>query len=191
MFTGIIAQKAKVVTNAVKHRSLFLSIEKPKGWKLSLGESISVQGVCLTVKGITKKEYAVELMPETLKKTAFGESVPKEVNLERSLVYGNRLSGHFVTGHIDAVGKVEKIIRKGRSQVFYISYPKKFRRLLVEKGSVAVDGVSLTVVETTLKDFSVALLPYTLTHTTLGKKEKGAPLNLEFDILAKYLYRKL
>ena len=190
MFTGIVEKKTKVLSHTSKRGSLFLKIEKPKGWKISSGESIATDGACLTVKTFAQQSYTVELMPETLAKTTFGNSVPNNVNLERSLQYGDRLSGHFVSGHIDTVGKIAEIKRSGTSKVFIISFPRKFRRLLVPKGSIAVDGVSLTVVDIGANVFSVALLDYTLKHTTLGDKKIGDAVNLEFDILAKYLLKK-
>ncbi len=190
MFAGIITNTAKIKSHSAKKGSLYLHIEKPAKWKLSVGESINTDGVCLTVTKINRGDYEVELMSETLKKTIFGKTIPSRVNLERSLALGDKISGHFVTGHVDGVGTIEKIISRGTSKHFSISYPKEFRKLLAAKGSITVDGVSLTVVEVTPKHFSVALLPYTLKHTTLGAKKSGEPVNLEFDILAKYAKNK-
>jgi riboflavin synthase len=186
MFAGIITNTAKIKSHSAKKGSLFLNIEKPSKWKLSIGESVNTDGVCLTVTKINKGSYDVELMSETLTKTTFGKNLPSEVNLERSLSFGDKISGHFVTGHVDGMGKIEKIMKRGTSKHFFISYPKQFRSLLAKKGSITVDGVSLTLVEVTAKYFSVALLPYTLSHTTLGIKTAGERVNLEFDILAKY-----
>ncbi len=190
MFTGIITHTASIRTHSIKNKSLYVTIEKPKGWKLVPGESIATNGVCLTVKKINTKDYVVELMPETISKTTFGISVPSRVNLERSLVLGDRFGGHIVTGHIDAIGKIEKIEQKGDSKVFTVSFPKSFKKFIVTKGSIAIDGVSLTVVSVINNFLTVSLVGYTLSHTILGDKKKGESVNLEFDILAKYVHNR-
>jgi len=190
MFTGIITNTAKVKSQKTKDGSLYLEIAKPPKWKLSIGESISTDGVCLTVKKITPRAYAVELMPETLGKTTFGKKIPAIVNLERSLTLTDRMSGHFVSGHVDTVGKIIKIEKHGASLKFFITYPSEFKKFLISKGSIAIDGVSLTVVDVTPTYFSVALLAHTLSHTTLGKKNKDDLVNLEFDLLAKYAQKQ-
>ena len=190
MFTGIVTHIQKIRSHAIKNGSLFLTIEKPKGWKLSLGESIATNGVCLTVKKNLAKEYIVELMPETINKTTFGIVVPAHVNLERSLMIGDRLGGHWVTGHIDAIGTIENIVSKGDSKIVTVSFPKAFKKYMVTKGSVTIDGVSLTVVAVSDNHFSVSLVSYTTEHTTLGKRGRGDKVNLEFDILAKYVHNR-
>lgn len=187
MFTGIVTDVARVRAHRSGKKSLVLTVEKPKKWrKIILGESIATNGVCLTVSKINNAAYDVVLMAETLSKTTFGIFVPKRVNLERSLVVGDRLGGHMVTGHIDTIGRVASVQSVGDSKVLTISFPKKFRRLLVAKGSVSVDGVSLTVVSVHATSFSVSLVSHTLLSTTLGDLQKGSTVNLEFDILAKY-----
>ena len=190
MFTGIVTHIVKVRSHTIKNKSLYLTIEKPKSWKLDLGESIATNGVCLTVKKTSSKEYVVELMPETISKTTFGILIPARVNLERSLSLGDRMGGHLVTGHIDAIGKIEKIAQKGNSKIFFISFPKSFKKLVATKGSITVDGVSLTVVSVTGNIFSVSLVEYTLSHTILSEKKKGDQVNIEFDILAKYVHNR-
>lgn len=190
MFTGIITHTASVRIHSIKNKSLYITIQKPKGWKLVLGESIATNGVCLTVKKISSRDYIVELMPETISKTTFGISVPSRVNLERSLMLGDRFGGHIVTGHIDAMGKIESIKQEGNSKVFTISFPKSFKKFLAIKGSVAVDGVSLTVAGSKNNFFTVSLVDYTLSHTILGDRKKGDSVNLEFDILAKYVHNR-
>jgi len=190
MFTGIIAKKAKIISNSMKNGSCFLSIQKPSGWKLKEGESVSTDGVCLTVKKINSKNYEVELMQETLKKTTFGKYVPAHVNLERSLRVGDDLSGHFVTGHVDTIGKIKNITIDGMAKIYTISFAKSFQKLIVKKGSICVDGISLTVTDVKPGLFSVAILPYTIEGTTIGEKTKGMDVNLEFDILAKYIINK-
>ena len=190
MFTGIVTKKGKVVSGVMKNGSLFLTIQTPKGWKIKEGESIATDGVCLTVKKLAATTYTYELMHETLQKTTFGKTVPKYVNLEQSLKIGGHLSGHFVSGHIDAIGTIEKITADGTAKVYTVSFPKTFQKLIVKKGSICIDGVSLTITDIRPGQFSVALLPYTLEKTILGDKIKGMQVNLEFDILAKYAQNK-
>jgi riboflavin synthase len=190
MFTGIVTKKGKITSSLVKNGSLFLTIQTPKGWKIKEGESIATSGVCLTVKKISATSYTSELMQETLQKTTFGKKVPEYVNLEQSLRLSDRLSGHFVTGHIDSIGKIEKIVNEGTAKIYTISFPKTFQKLIVKKGSICMDGVSLTITDIRPGLFSVALLPYTLEKTILGDKQIGMQVNLEFDILAKYAQNK-
>jgi len=187
MFTGIVQATASVTKVVKKNDGLVLSIEKPKGWEIKTGDSIAMDGTCLTVARVNKADYLVELMPETLNKTYFSRNVPKKVNLERSLRLSDLLGGHLVSGHIDAVGVIRGINRVGASSVCKIKYPKKFRRLVVEKGSMSVDGISLTIVDIGPAWFKASLVDYTLKHTTLGNKGPGDLVNLEFDIIAKYL----
>lgn len=187
MFSGIIKAVAQVRKAKKKNGSLFLIIEKPKGWIIKPGESIATNGVCLTVKKVNKDDYLTELMPQTLKKTSFGKQIPQKVNLEQSLRLVDKLGGHLVLGHVDAVGKMQNIIWKDTSKIYRFSFPKKFAKLIAEKGSIAVDGISLTVVDVGKDWFTVSLVDYTTRHTTLGKKKIGDLVNLEFDIIAKYL----
>ena len=187
MFSGIISAIAKIEKTSTKNGCLFLTIKKPKGWKIKPGDSIATNGTCLTVKTVNKNNYTTELMPETLDKTYFSTIYPTEVNLERSLKLSDFMDGHLVTGHIDTVGKITEIIKKGDSKIYKINFAKKFTKLLADKGSVAVDGISLTVVQTKQNWFTISLVDYTLTHTTLGQKKVGDLVHLEFDILAKYI----
>lgn len=187
MFTGIVADVADVLDSKASDKGLILSISRPHEWTdLELGESVATNGACLTVAGLREESYEVELMPETLSKTSFGRSVPDTVNLERSLRAGDRLSGHFVQGHIDDIGKVAKIDRSDGYKV-YISMKKEFVKFVIPKGSIAVDGVSLTVAGVNDCEFSIALIPYTLNHTTIGKLQAGDHVNLEFDMIGKYI----
>lgn len=195
MFTGIIKAVAKIKGAKHKNRSLFLTIEKPKGWQIKAGDSISTDGACLTVKKNTGNQYLAELMPETLAKTTFGKVMPKKVNLERSMSLKDLLDGHLVMGHIDTVGKIVSVKKVGTSKVYKIEFPRKFSMLVVSKGAIAVDGISLTVVEASpllLRKgegwFTVSLVQYTTKNTTLGDKKISDIVNLEFDILAKYLH---
>lgn len=175
-----------------KSGSFFVVIKKPKGWKIKLGDSISINGVCSTVKNISKNSFEVEYMPETLEKTTAGTFVKgRVVNLEKSLTMNQLLDGHIVQGHIDARGKIIEIREVKKSKVMKIQVPKKVLALIVEKGSVSVDGISLTVVEAKKDWFSVSLVDYTLKNTNLGTIENGAEVNIETDILAKYIYKFL
>lgn len=190
MFTGIIKGVATVEKTDQKHGSLFLTLSVPRGWKLKAGDSIATNGVCLTVRSATKKSWQTELMPETLAKSSFGKHIPKRVNLERSLKLSDRVDGHFVLGHVDTVGKVVAKKKQGRSTLLSIEYPKQFAPLVAPKGSITVDGVSLTVVDALRSRLSVALVDYTLKNTTLGSSSIGTIVNLEFDVIAKYYQRR-
>jgi riboflavin synthase len=195
MFTGIIKNTAKVLRAEKKNGSLFLTVEKPKingkDWKIKLGDSISTDGVCLTVASIGTSDYTCELMTETLKKSYFGSFVPKWVNLEQALKLGDRLDGHFVLGHVDTIGKISNVSKEKSGTVYTITFPKHFSKLVVPKGSITLDGISLTIVDTgkvgTTNYFSVSLVDYSLEHTTIGDKKIDHLVNLEFDILGKYL----
>ncbi len=187
MFTGIIRAITQVKKAEKQSGSLLLTFAAPKGWKIGEGDSIATNGVCLTVKKIGSGWYQTELMPETLIKTTFGVAVPTKVNLEQSLRLGDRMDGHLVAGHVDAVGKVKEVTARGQSKVYEFQFPPEFKNLLAPKGSVTVDGVSLTVVEIRKNSFTVSLVTYTLEHTNLGGKAAGDVVNLEFDILAKYI----
>lgn len=191
MFSGIISAVSKIKNSRVKDDSLFLTIEKPAGWRIMPGDSLNTNGVCLTVKEISKTDYTTELMTETLKKTTFGKEIPKFVNLEGSLRLSDLLDGHLVLGHVDTIGRIEEIISSSRSKVYKFSFSEKFSQLVAEKGSIAIDGISLTVVEVGRNWLTVSLVDYTIKHTTLGTKKKNDLVNLEFDILAKYLQRLL
>jgi riboflavin synthase len=192
MFTGIITKVSTVEKASEKEGSFFVTIKKPKGWKIKLGESISINGVCSTVKNISKDSFEVEYMPETLKKTTAGTfSKGRVVNLEKSLTLNQLLDGHIVQGHIDARGKIVEIQNVKKSKVMKIQAPKKVLALIVEKGSVSVDGISLTVVEAKKDWFSISLVEYTLENTNLGTIKEGEAVNIETDILAKYIYKFL
>lgn len=190
MFTGIIRAMTKVEKVFSKNESLFFILAKPS-WKLKAGQSIATDGACLTVARVNKKSYIVELMPETLRKTKYSRIVPPKVNLEKSLGLTDLLDGHIVQGHIDTVGKITGIRNGRRSSAYKIRFPKKFAGYVADKGSVALDGVSLTIVKADNDSFTVALVDYTLKNTTLGERRVGDLVNIEFDILAKYLSRQM
>ncbi|TSC75561.1 MAG: Riboflavin synthase alpha chain [Parcubacteria group bacterium Gr01-1014_30] len=187
MFTGIVKAIAEVEKAEKRRGSLFLYIKKPRAWRFGLGESVLVNGVCLTAKKIGKASFVTEFMSETLSRTTFGREIPRRVNLEKPLTLKDPLGGHIVLGHVDAVGKIIKIKSEFSEKKYFFSFPKKYSRLVVEKGSIAVDGVSLTVAGRSKVNFSCSLLDYTLKLTILGQKRVGDIVNIEFDILAKYL----
>lgn len=189
MFTGVIEDTGRVLGTRKRKNLTEITVEKPAGWTLKLGDSVAVNGVCLTVAAQNRNLFKAELMPETLARTTFGIRLPPRVNLERPLALGDRLNGHIVQGHIDAVGKILNTRRLRSSAVYQISFPARFGSLIVFKGSIAIDGISLTVSNLDRAKFSVSLVRYTLTHTTIGSKRAGDFVNLEFDILAKYLAR--
>lgn len=187
MFSGIVEVVSRIEKKEKKNNSLFLTIQKPKNWKLKPGNSICSDGVCLTVKKVYQNTYITELMPETLDKTYFDLVDYKYINLERSLKLSSVLDGHLVTGHVGTVGKISLITSKGDSKIYKIIFPKKFAKYMAEKASVALDGISLTVVKVGANWFTVSLVDYTLQNTTINTKKVGDLVHLEFDILAKYL----
>jgi len=188
MFTGIIEDLG--IVKKVRNTELSIST---KFKNIKIGESIAVNGVCLTVASCELRVTSFDLSEETLKKTNLGELRPGDkVNLEKALKVGDRLGGHLVTGHIEEVGKIVSIKPENRTKIFEFSAPWEMSKYLAPKGSIAVDGISLTVVEVNRPlVFTVAVIPYTLENTTLGFKKAGASINLEPDILAKYTERIL
>ncbi|NQU83783.1 MAG: riboflavin synthase [Parcubacteria group bacterium] len=187
MFSGIVSAIAKIEKKEKKNSSLFLTIQKPKNWDINPGDSISTNGACLTVKEISEKNYITELMPETLDKTYFDKIDYEYVNLEKSLRLNDLLDGHLVTGHVDVIGKIIEINPCGNSKVIKFSFSKKFSKYIVEKGCISIDGISLTVVDVGDDWFTVSFVDYTLENTTMGRKDVGGLVHLEFDIVAKYL----
>jgi|APLak6261679142_1056127.scaffolds.fasta_scaffold00001_35 riboflavin synthase len=157
-----------------------------------LGESIACDGICLTVVEFRGHSFKVQAAPETLRRTTLGTWAPgTRVNLERALQVGDRLGGHWVQGHVDAVGTVLETRPDGGSWVMRFSLPSEIAPFFVEKGSVCIDGVSLTLIEATADRFAVMLIPETQQRTSLGKKQVGARVNLEADIIGKYVARMM
>ncbi len=191
MFTGIITATSKVSHTSKTAEGLVMTLVKPDDWSdLSLGESIATDGVCLSVASIRENEYDCLLVPETLNKTVFGQYIPEAVNLERSLTLNDRLSGHFVQGHIDDVGIVSSIAQDDGYRL-YIQYDRAKRDLVILKGSVTINGVSLTIADLNADALAVALIPLTLQQTTLGSLKVGDKVNLEFDMIGKYIVRHI
>jgi riboflavin synthase len=159
---------------------------------VKLGDSIAINGCCLTAISLDGKVIGFQAGEETLRKTNLGElNVGSKVNLERSLKVGDRMGGHFVTGHIDGLGRLRDKQLQGDWAYYYFDVPEPLRLHLASKGSIAVDGISLTVVDVDSQGFSVALIPHTLQATTLGVRNVGDQVNLETDVLAKYVARQL
>ena len=192
MFTGIIKKVSLVEKISTKKGSLFLEIKRPQNWKIWEGQSIAINGICSTVKKKNTKLFQVEYMPETIKKTTVGDwKAGIVVNLENSLALQDLVDGHLVQGHVDTRGKIINIKKEKEAKVMKIKIPQKFMKLVAEKGSIAVDGISLTVVDTGLDWFSISLVSYTLENTNLGKIKVGEEVNIETDVLAKYLDKLL
>ncbi|MCX5751297.1 MAG: riboflavin synthase [Candidatus Saganbacteria bacterium] len=191
MFTGIVETQGKIKAATMKDGGLWLVIEEPQIVKtIKVGSSVAVNGVCLTVEKIKRNEFEVSVVPETLSHSNLGElKVSQKVNLEKAAVFGGPIDGHLLTGHVDCTGMITSIDIKGNSQVYTISFPQDFAKYLVSKGSVGIDGISLTVAELRPDAFTVSIIPHTLERTTLKVKTIGQKVNLEFDILAKYMER--
>ena len=189
MFTGLVEEKG-ILVNKIKTgdglRLLFNA--KIVFGDLEIGSSISVNGVCLTVVELNKDSFAVDTIEETLKKTNLGRlNINDSVNLERPLKADARLGGHFVLGHVDTTGTVESVDELSNSHFVTISFPENFQKYLIYVGSVAIDGVSMTVAEIKNNTFSVGIIPHTWAETVFSTKKTGDTVNLEFDVLGKYV----
>lgn len=193
MFTGIIVETGEIISLKKKGAGAALSVSvRDISEDAVIGDSIAVNGVCLTVVSLKAKKLSFDLSEETLNSTNLGRLKPGDkVNLEPALRPDGKLGGHFVTGHTDGVGKIRAKTDMGDSCKITIEAPLKIASLLVEKGSVAVDGISLTVVDASEEVFSVVIIPHTLTVTTLGFKNTGDTVNLEADIIGKYVAKFL
>ena len=194
MFTGIVEEQGSVVAlTRVEGDGTRLTVRGgPRMANLAIGQSVAVNGVCLTVIKLEQTTFTVDLSPETLTRTTLGGLQPQEqVNLELPLKVGDFLGGHFVTGHVDGVGRISQRESLGDSAQVYISFTPHLAPYIVPKGSITVDGVSLTIVDVSEESFSVCLVPHTLAVTTLGSKHLGSLVNIEVDLLSRYLERLL
>ncbi|GIW84509.1 MAG: riboflavin synthase subunit alpha [Gemmataceae bacterium] len=191
MFTGLVQSMGMVRWQGGDQSGRRMLIGgAPLVERLSAGDSVAIDGVCLTVTAKEGDGFAVQVGPETLARTTLGQLRPGDmVNLEPALRAGDPLGGHLVTGHVDTVGTIVAEAHEGEWRYVDIRYPSSFADYLAPQGSIAVDGVSLTVVSCTEDHFRVMLIPHTLAVTTLGRKGAGAPVNLEFDLIAKYICR--
>lgn len=185
MFTGIIEELGRV-TSASSKRLVIAASDALQG--MEPGGSIAVNGACLTITSLNTSSFSVVIMTETLKRTNLGLLRARdEVNLERPLTLGKSLGGHLVQGHVDATGRVASVIRDDETTMIRFEAPAEVMRYVVEKGFIAVDGVSLTVVARDTSSFQVSIVDYTLKNTTLGRRRVGDLVNLEVDIIAKYV----
>ena len=192
MFTGII-EALGVVKEVVSNGSnrSFL-IQSPLSASLKVDQSVSHSGVCLTVEAIEGDSHRVTAIDETIQKTNLATwEVGTIVNLERCLVLNARLDGHFVQGHVDSIGTCLRRVDKDGSWEFDIGFPDQFAELLIEKGSICVNGVSLTAFNVTKDQFTIAIIPYTYEHTNISQVKEGTLVNLEFDMIGKYITRRL
>ena len=192
MFTGLVEGIGVVRELIEEDAGLRIEIKVPREMtgECRVGDSVALNGCCLTVIACRRRRWSFEAGPETLAKTNLQKlEVGHPVNLERALLPTQRLGGHIVQGHVDGVGRVAKIDTEGDWTRMRFRVPKPLAVQMVSKGSVAVDGVSLTVVDVTRDQFSVALIPHTLSHTTLGSRSPGDAVNIETDILAKYVQK--
>lgn len=187
MFTGIIEEVGTVLSFGNGK----IQIEAKKILEdTKLGDSISVNGVCLTVTKLNSSDFFADVMNETLSRSNLGALKKGEnVNLERAMAANGRFGGHFVSGHIDGTGKITKIQNDGNATWIYISAPKEILNLIIEKGSVAIDGISLTVAKVSEIDFAVSVIPHTSEETTLTSKKVGDIVNLENDVIGKYVQK--
>jgi riboflavin synthase len=192
MFTGIVETTGKVVETQVSGSNRSFWVESPISGELKIDQSISHNGACLTIDSLSAGRHRVTAIEETLKKTDLGTWIPGTlVNLERSLRAGDRIDGHFVQGHVDCTATCTDRQQKEGSWEYKFEFPKSFGSLVIEKGSVTVNGISLTCFDVKKKSFRVAIIPYTFEHTNIRLVEKGQQVNLEFDITGKYILRSL
>ncbi len=190
MFTGIIEALGRVTHVRRDGGNLHIQIASPVSRELKVDQSLSHDGVCLTVTECDETHHRVTAIEETIRLTTLGDWQPgRMVNLERAMQAGSRLDGHFVQGHVDAIATCTRIIEADGSRYFEFQYPESFRHLIVAKGSITVNGVSLTVVDPHDDFFQVAIIPYTMEHTNFGTMRVGDRVNLEFDIIGKYFVR--
>ncbi len=190
MFTGIVEQIGTLAEVKPMAGGYRLRVETPMAGELRPGDSVAVAGVCLTALVADHAELHADVGPETARVTTLGALARgQRVNLERPLRADGRLGGHFVLGHVDGVGVVDDVRAEGGSHWLTVSYPPSLAALFIRKGSVAVDGVSLTVAGLDDRHFDVQVIPYTWTHTTLGRLKPGDKVNIECDVLGKYVAR--
>ncbi|TCL55481.1 riboflavin synthase alpha chain [Kineothrix alysoides] len=189
MFTGIIEEMGKVESIKKGSRSAFLTIETDGiSEDLKVGDSIAVNGVCLTAAWVKDSRFGADVMNETLSRSVLGNLQGGSlVNLERAMMAGGRFGGHMVTGHIDGVGKVASVKKDGIALLYEIAAPSNIMRYIVEKGSIAIDGVSLTVAAVSRGSFCVSVIPHTAKETILFRKGAGSSVNLENDMIGKYV----
>jgi riboflavin synthase len=189
VFTGIVEELGEVKSLGSGKMSIHAHLILDG---LKIGDSIAVNGICLTVVAFNQDGFAADVMPETMRRTSFAAlKKGSRVNLERALTLNSRLGGHIVSGHIDGVGTIASLQEEANAIIFKIEASSQLLRYIIEKGSVALDGISLTVVEVTKHAFSVSIIPHTCAGTSLGYKKAGDKINIENDIIGKYVERFL
>jgi riboflavin synthase len=193
VFTGIVRELGVVVEAEEAGGGRALVVRAPQtAARTGIGDSVAIDGCCLTVTAVDRETLAFHAVPETIARTSLGDlERDSEVNVEPAIRAGEELGGHYVQGHVDAVGRVQSVEAEGEGLRVFVEAPDEVLRYCVEKGSITVDGVSLTVAELAGDAFAVALVPHTLTATTLSDLEPGQVVNLEADVLAKYVERLL
>lgn len=190
MFTGIIESLGKIKSLTKEGDNLHIEVASELAPMLKIDQSVAHNGVCLTVVSLTETSYRVTAIKETLDKTNIGQlKIGAVVNLERAMKLGDRLDGHIVQGHVDQTAICQEIKEQSGSWVFTFTYDSSLNNITIEKGSVTVNGVSLTVVDSRSNTFSVAIIPYTYAHTNFNTFEKNTMVNLEFDVIGKYVKR--
>ena len=192
MFTGIVETQGIIKKITEKGTNKIFSIKSPISSKLKADQSVAHDGVCLTIEAVKNNRHQVTAIAETLSKTNIGEwREGTAINLERCLKVNDRLDGHFVQGHVDTIAICTDKREKNGSWEFSFQFPLKFGQLIIEKGSIAVNGISLTVFNVSGNSFDVAIIPYTFEHTNMNAVNVGQKVNIEFDMLGKYINRKL
>ena len=193
MFTGLIEGVGKILTLQSEKGGLLIEVSSPFSLKnTQIGDSIAVDGVCLTVINKKENSFKAQISPETLSKTTFKyKKIGDPVNLERALKLGDRLGGHLVSGHVDGIGKISSINPIENFYRFIIEVPENLAIYLVKKGSIAIDGISLTINDCKNNNIELMIIPHTLKMTTLGFKKTGDLVNIEIDIIAKMVYKWL
>ncbi len=192
MFTGIIEETGKIQQVKNLDGGKEFSISAAFSDELKVDQSISINGVCHTVTACSADSFTVQSVEETLRKTNLSELAENNlVNLERSMTMDKLLDGHIVQGHVDCVGTITSLEKEGTDHLITVRYPEEYRKLIVGRGSISIDGISMTVARETVPEFTVAIIPYTWDHTNLRSKNEEDTVNLEFDILGKYVARHL
>jgi riboflavin synthase len=190
MFTGIIETLGTIQEIRKENGNLHISVSSSLTEELKIDQSLAHNGVCLTVVAINNNQYTVTAIQETIAKTNLADwNVGDLVNLERAMKLGDRLDGHIVQGHVDQIGLCKSIVEADGSWYYTFEYDEKLNNLTIEKGSITVNGVSLTVVNSKRNEFSVAIIPYTYEHTNFKNFKVGTKINLEFDVIGKYVSR--
>ena len=188
MFTGIIETLGSIVSIEREQNNIHFSLKSTLTHSLKIDQSLAHNGVCLTVVNIQNEVYSVTAIQETLEKTALHNwKIGDQVNLERAMKLGDRLDGHMVQGHVDQIGTCTQIQEQGGSWLFHFTYDQSHGNITIEKGSITVNGTSLTVIQSQLGAFSVAIIPYTFEHTCFHQLKVNDLVNLEFDMIGKYI----